>query len=66
MNSPRPAHFIFERLVYAIGLLRYLITRRKQGDFPPTEARTWLVAAGLTFLLNGLCFVAVFSNFNPR
>ena len=25
-----------------------------------------LVAAGLTFLLNGLCFVALFSNFNPR
>ena len=25
-----------------------------------------LVAAGLTFLLNGLCSVAVFSNFNPH
>jgi hypothetical protein len=25
-----------------------------------------LVAAGLTILLNGACFVAVFSNFNPR
>ena len=25
-----------------------------------------LVAAGLTFLLNGACFVAVFSNFNPH
>ena len=25
-----------------------------------------LVAAGLTILLNGACFVAIFSNFNPR
>ena len=47
MNSPRAAHFIFETLGYTIGFRLYLTARRKQGDFLPTEARTWLVVAAI-------------------
>jgi len=47
MNSPRAAHFIFETLGYGIGFRLYLIARRKEGDFLPTEARTWLVVAAI-------------------
>jgi phosphatidylglycerol:prolipoprotein diacylglycerol transferase len=47
MNWRIAAHFIFETLGYAIGFRLYLQARRKQGDFLPTEARTWIVVAAI-------------------
>ena len=41
------AHYVFETLGYAIGFRLYLLARRKQGDFLPTEARTWIVVAAI-------------------
>jgi prolipoprotein diacylglyceryltransferase len=41
------AHYIFETLGYATGFRLYLRARRTQGDFLPTEARTWVVVAAI-------------------
>ena len=40
-------HFAFETLGYAAGFRLYLLARRKQGDFLPGEARTWIVVAAI-------------------
>jgi phosphatidylglycerol:prolipoprotein diacylglycerol transferase len=47
MNWRTAAHFILETLGYATGFRLYLLARRKQGDFLPTEARTWIVVAAI-------------------
>src|SRR5580693_2320207 len=47
MNWRVAAHFVFETLGYATGFRLYLLARRKQGDFLPTEARTWVVVAAI-------------------
>src|SRR5579864_7236102 len=41
------AHLVFETLWYAIGFRLYLRVRRREGDFLPTEARTWIVVAAI-------------------
>src|SRR5437016_5676649 len=47
MNWRAAAHFILESLGYAVGFRLYLQARRKQGDFLPTESRTWVVVAAI-------------------
>jgi prolipoprotein diacylglyceryltransferase len=47
MNWRTAAHFIFETLGYAAGFRLYLLARRRQGDFLPVEARTWVVVAAI-------------------
>jgi phosphatidylglycerol:prolipoprotein diacylglycerol transferase len=47
MNWRTAAHFIFESLGYATGFRLYLLARRRQGDFLPTEGRTWIVVAAI-------------------
>jgi phosphatidylglycerol:prolipoprotein diacylglycerol transferase len=47
MNWRTAAHFIFETLAYAVGFRLYLQARRRQGDFLPADARTWVVVAAI-------------------